>query len=400
MPNRIKLPDFLRTQPRLAIFALLATFCSGFGQTFFVSVFGEQLRTAHDISHTVYGSLYAGATLIGGLLLLRGGVYIDRWPLHRVTTASVLILALGCLLTGLAWHSLVLGLGFVLIRLGGQGMMGQLGLTVAGRYFGAHRGKAVALAALGFPLSESVLPAAAVFLMAWYSLASAWIAAALLLVLILLPLLHMLSRNAARPQHAASDSEDGGHVIHYSRSQTLRDPAFYLFIPALLMAPFTVTGILFHQSAIAEARGWSLNLVASAFTAFAIGHLLPLLSAGPVVDRFGARRCLPLALLPMVAGLFLLAAGNADWVVFAYMGLTGMSLGLISIIGGALWPERYGTRHLGAIRSLAQTVMILSTAIAPVLLGALLDYGISVSVLASVLAITAILASLLAATVR
>lgn len=400
MPRRFKLPEFLLARPRLAAFALLATFCSGFGQTFFISVFGEQLRATHDISHTVYGSLYAGATLIGGLLLLRGGVYIDRWPLHRITTASVLLLALGCLVTGLAGHALILGLGFVLIRLGGQGMMGQLGLTVAGRYFGAHRGKAVALAALGFPLSESILPAVAVFLMARHGPAGAWIAAALLLVLVLLPLLRRLARHAARPQHGMPEKEEKNNVVHYTRNETLRDPAFYRLMPALLMTPFTVTGVLFHQSAIAEARGWSLSLVASAFTAFAVGHLLPLLTAGPLVDRYGARRCLPPALLPMVAGLFLLAAGDADWVIFAYMGLTGMSLGLISITGGALWPERYGTRHLGAIRSMAQAVMILSTAVAPVLLGALLDYGISVSALANTLAVTASLTALLAATAR
>jgi len=44
---------------------------------------------------------------------------------------------------------------------------------------------------------------------------------------------------------------------------------------------------------------------------------------------------------------------------------------------GALWPELYGTDHLGAIRSLSIALLVLSTAIAPRLMGWLIDHGYS-----------------------
>ncbi|MCS3904073.1 MFS family permease [Methylohalomonas lacus] len=396
--NRITqlVPDFMRAQPKLAAFALIATFSSGFGQTFFVAVFGGELRAAFDLSHTGYGALYAGATVIAALLLLQAGTLIDRWPLRRITAAAIVLLALGCIVMGLAFHALALGLGFVLIRLGGQGLLGQLGLTAAGRYFHAHRGKAVAVAALGIPIGEASLPAAAVTVMARVDWHFAWLTAAGLLLLILLPLLRWLSRDAPMPQHVSVATDDNSDIVHYSRRQALRDPGFYCLLPALLMVPFIVTGILFHQSAIAEARGWSLTLIASALTGFASGHLLALLLTGPLIDRIGAQRFLPLSLLPLITGLLLLAYYSGAWVAFAQLGLTGVSLGLVSIAGGALWPERYGVRHLGAIRSLAQTAMIFATAAAPILLGVMLDRGVSIAALAVALALATALAALLA----
>ena len=58
----------------------------------------------------------------------------------------------------------------------------------------------------------------------------------------------------------------------------------------------------------------------------------------------------------------------------------------MNAILGALWPERYGVRHIGAIRSVMQAIMVLSTSLAPVLLGLLLDGGAGMPLLVVLLA--------------
>lgn len=385
----MRLPGFLAAQPRIALFALLATFSSGFGQTFLVAVFGGELRNAFDLSHTQYGLLYGGATVISALTLLQAGVLADRWPLARVATLALLLMSGGCLVLGLAWTPLVLGLGFVLIRFGGQGMSAHIGLTAAGRHFSAYRGKAVAFTAAGFPLAEATLPALAVAIMGFGSWRTSWLVSALVLVVVMIPLLRWLSREAPPPRAFSSETRDSDadSPTPWSRRQVLRERGFWMLLPAAIAAPFTVTTLLFHQAAIATARGWSLGLVASAFTGFATGHLLALLIAGPAVDRLGAQRMLPLALLPMFAGTMLLASATGSWVVFVYLSLVGATLGLTATAGGALWAERYGVRHLGAIRALAQSAMILSTAAAPVVGGMLLDSPAGVTGLARVMAV-------------
>ena len=72
-----------------------------------------------------------------------------------------------------------------------------------------------------------------------------------------------------------------------------------------------------------------------------------------------------------------LALSPAVWAPFVFMGLLGVSYGFSTTLFGALWPEVYGIRHLGSIRSLIVAVMVFSTAVGPGLTGTLIDLGVS-----------------------
>lgn len=386
----LKYPAFTQENPPLALYALLATASSGFGQTFFVSVFGASLRHEFALSNSAYGLTYGVATLCSAALLIRVGALADHWALTRVTTLALILLASGCMVLGSAAHWVVLIPGFLLIRLGGQAMLTHLGMTVAGRYFQLGRGRIMALTAAGFPLAEATLPASAGFVLAqnwWGGWRLAWFGAALFLLLAVLPLLLWLARGAQHPAQMGS-TDHASAAQSLSRAQVLRDPGFYLVLPATLAAPFSVTAIMFHQSTIAELQGWSLEVIAASMTCFALGHLVSLFIAGPLIDRVGGQRALPLVLLPMWCGMLVLAFSAAAWTPYVYLGLVGSTLGGSGAASGALWPERYGTRHIGAIRSVAQAALVFSTALAPFLAGYILDATASAPTLAIVLGIT------------
>jgi hypothetical protein len=55
-----------------------------------------------------------------------------------------------------------------------------------------------------------------------------------------------------------------------------------------------------------------------------------------------------------------------------------MAYGLSSTLFGSLWPEVYGTLHLGAIRSVTVSVMVFATAAGPGVTATLIDRGITV----------------------
>ena len=59
------------------------------------------------------------------------------------------------------------------------------------------------------------------------------------------------------------------------------------------------------------------------------------------------------------------------------MGLLGISYGLSSTLFGALWPEVYGSRYLGSIRSVVVALMVFATAMGPGVTGYLIDAGVS-----------------------
>jgi len=389
-------PVFLRMSPGLAFFAMLAVAVSGFGQTFFISVFGEEIRTDFGLSHTAYGTLYSLATVVSAFMLFRWGRLADAWSLPKATALAVALLALGCFVMGMSGGALLLWTGFLLIRFGGQGLISHLGLTTAARFFPGHRGKAVAFAAAGFPLAEAVLPPAGVLLAGLGDWRIPWLLSAVILLVCILPLLGFLSRSVPVRHMDKEGAQKKAVQRNYTREEVLRDPGFYFLLPAAVASPFMVTALLFHQAAIASIQGWSMQTVGLAFSGYAAGHLGALVGAGTLVDRFSAAGILPLSVLPMALALMILAGGDGLWVIYVYLFLMGITHGFASTASGALWAERYGILHLGGIRAMAQSAVVLSTAASPLMLGFLLDMHISLGLLAGALCVSTVAAAVMA----
>lgn len=137
-----------------------------------------------------------------------------------------------------------------------------------------------------------------------------------------------------------------------------------------------------------EARGWGIGVLASAFLAYALARVVTALLSGGLVDRFSAIRLFPLTVLPMGLGIGLLLLSPATPVAYLYMTLLGVSVGMSATVKPALWAELYGTVHLGAIKSMLGTLMVVGTAGSPILVGALLDRGVPLDTLFAVAALT------------
>jgi len=71
-----------------------------------------------------------------------------------------------------------------------------------------------------------------------------------------------------------------------------------------------------------------------------------------------------------------LGLGQQPFTMTVFMFLLGCSYGVSSAVFGAIWPELYGTRHLGAIRSIVSAAMVFASALGPGLTGWLIDHRI------------------------
>lgn len=393
---------FVRAHPRFLAFGVVAAALSGFGQTFFIALFGGEIRSAFELSHGDFGLLYSGATLVSGLGLVWAGRLLD-WVDMRVFTACVVVaLAAGSVTLAMAATVAAMGLAVFLLRFTGQGLMMHIAFTSMGRYFEAGRGRAVSIAAMGLPLAEASFPPLAVAVADAVGWRITWVLVAGLLIGVALPLLQWLlhghGERKRRLREAMEAGEGGGGSGQdWTRSQVLRDGRFYLLLPGVLGAPLVVTAMFFHQAHLAEIKGWPLSWLAVSFAGFALCHVLGLPIFGALADRIGARRLLPFFLLPMAGGLLLVATLDGAWVAWPYMVLMGVTMGAAGTVFGALWPELYGVAHLGAIRALAQAAMVLATAIAPAAAGMLLDWGVSMETLAGWLSFYLAFGSALAA---
>ena len=99
-------------------------------------------------------------------------------------------------------------------------------------------------------------------------------------------------------------------------------------------------------------------------------------AAGALIDRVGAARLLPVFLLPISMCMTVLALSDDVDAFFLAFVFQGLGQGLVTGLFGSLWPELYGTRHLGSVRALAISAMVISTAVGPGVTGELIDQGV------------------------
>jgi len=106
------------------------------------------------------------------------------------------------------------------------------------------------------------------------------------------------------------------------------------------------------------------------------------LLTGLIIDKIGALKLLPLGSLPMALGLFALASSTQPVAAIVFFIGLGITTGVQTTLAAPLWSELYGSRHLGAIKSMASALLVFGTALLPFLMGALIDNGVSIDQLA------------------
>jgi MFS family permease len=385
---------FLRDNARWLGGAFLLTFFSSFGQTFFISLSAGEIRGEYGLSHGQFGLLYMAGTLASALTLPKLGRIVDVHSVRKVTMIIVPALAGACLLMAFSRHVLLLGIAIYLLRLFGQGMMTQNAFTAVGRWFAAQRGKATSIASIGVNTGEASLPFLFVLVTGLVGWRGAWIIGAATLLLVALPLISGLVADERTPR--SSDTVSAGpRVRDWTRQEVLRDPLFPLLLMGTLAPGFIGTTIFFHQIYLVELRGWSLELFATSFTFMAATVVTFSLISGHLVDRFSAVSLLPTFLIPLGLACLVLAGVEGQWGSFVFMVLMGISYGIQNTLFGALFPEIYGVKNLGAIRAMIVAVMVFATAAGPGLTGWLIDIGVSYPAQIAAMGIYALCASLL-----
>lgn len=354
------------------------TYLSSFGQTFFISLSGPNIRDAFGLTHGSFGLIYSAATLSSGLLMIWVGSVIDRVNIRLYATAAMLGLAAAALSLSLAPNVLALGLSLFALRLFGQGMLGHAGVMSTARLNEGVRGRAMGVAALGFPAGEATLPGIAVALIAALGWIHTWRTAALAIAVCLcVGWLMGLILKPGDPDPDGSLQGRGHDVTGPRWIDILRDRRFLALVPTMLGYPAIVTAYLFHQRFIAEAKGWPLELLASSITIFALVSVAVAVLTGSLVDRFGAVRLSHFYLLGLILASLVLAAFSGPALAPVFFGFIGMSAGATNVIVAAVLAELFGTKHLGKIRALAGSIMVVASAATPGLVGLLLDAAVS-----------------------
>lgn len=370
----------------------MLTFFSSFGQTFLISLYVPHLLEAFDMSNSFFGSLYAAATVLSSVFLVYVGKLIDTYNLRNYTLASAFLLLSACLLIAFSFNTAMVFAGIFALRLGGQGLLGHIAGTTASRYFDGERGRALGLTSLGFSFGEGFFPLLVSFVILSIGWRESMAVNGMMVLFVLIPFVWFILRGFS---NGFETENNNGNKEPFSRIQLLKTKDFYILAFNSAIVPFVITGLFFYQVFLAESKGWSVELIASAFIGFAVGRTASVIISGGLIDRFSGLRLLPFYLLFLAGALLLLMVTDAAFAAFIYLTLAGLAVGSGMTVKNAAVAELYGVANLGSIRSLFTTIMVFSTALSPVLFGFILDQGAGFFVILAGSLILAITASLL-----
>lgn len=369
--------DFVRGNARWLSAGALLTFLSSFGQTFFISLFSEPIRTDFNLSHGEWSGIYAlGTGVSAGIMVWAGGL-ADRFRTRSLGMGVLIGLACACLFMMVNTSAALLVLSICLLRFFGQGMASHAAVVAMSRWFVATRGRALAICTLGFTVGELLFPILFVALMAIIDWRILWAIAAFVTCIGIPYLLWALNTERSPRHDIDAQSSLGMENRSWTRTEVLSHPLFWLMVPALLGPSAFNTAFFFHHAYFAEIKGISQLSLVSLFPLYTAMSVAAMIASGWLVDRFGSARTLPLYQLPMVAAFacFFVASGP----VLIALGLLclALSAGMNSTLPNVFWAEFYGTRHMGAIKAMAAAVMVLGSALGPLLTGSLIDFGVA-----------------------
>jgi len=371
----MRFASFLRDNAAWLAAGFLLTFSSSYGQTFFISLFAGELRATFGLSNGQWGGLYTLATTASAIVMVWAGTLTDRYRVRALGQWVLIGLALACVAMAAVPSIFALGLVIFALRFTGQGMTSHIAVVAMARWFSASRGKALAIARLGYTSGEAFLPMIFVGLLAVQPWRVLWVVAAFGALIAIPVLLALLRRERVPSEMSGGDAAAGMGGRHWTRGEVLRHRLFWLAVPLMIGPPAFGTALFFHQVHMVEVKGWDLISYVALFPLFSGVSFIFMLLSGLAVDRFGTARLIPWILLPYVAGFLLLAQAQSLGTAAIALALFGMTNGSMGTVPPAFWAEFFGTRHLGAIKAMVAALMVFGSAIGPGLTGALIDLG-------------------------
>ena len=388
--------DFYIKNLRWLYIVFILTFCSAFGQTFFISLYAGEIRAAFDLTHGEWGLIYSCATLSSAILILFVGGYADGSSAKSLSTLVILGLIVFIFLMAnntSTWGLVLIILG---LRFFGQGMLGHISMVFCGKWFFKNKGKAVAVANSGYTLAEAIMPTIFVALIGVLSWQTSWYVSILMSILILASVRFLAETERNKETKPQKENQQVGMLKKsWKRSEMLKSWVFWAAVPGLMTSPMITTTLFFHQVHLVEIKNWELSTYVLFIPAYSAATLLSLYLIGYFVDKFSTKIILPIFLFPLVSGLLLLSIATSYLELLLIFILFGLSAGAYIVVYGTFFPEFFGSLYLGSVRTVGVTIMVFSSAIGPVLSGYFIDIGYLVDYQFKFFAAFSVFASLL-----
>lgn len=343
------------------------------GQTAGLSVFTDPLIQSIGVSRTDLSLSYLIGTLVGAAAQPLVGRALDRFGVRSVTLVIAGLFA--AVLFALSFVQGIVGLtfGYVGVRMLGQGALSLAATTAVARAIQHRRGLALGVTSAIGSAGISLAPVGIERLVSRVGTGAGWRWESLAVAVIVLPLAFLLPRRspvhiASVPESDASASRDSGPALpahEWTLSQAARTAMFWVIAASLATSGMLSTGLAFHQIAILGEQGLSPLEAAANFLPQTLTGIITTLLAGALADRLPPRLFIAFAMATLAAALLLLPLVAPGWAAIGYGLVLGAAGGSLRGMEAAAYVRLFGTRHIGAIRGVAMSIGLASTALGP-----------------------------------
>ena len=372
--------NFFFHDPKLLFYGFSIILFASYGQTFFISIFNQEIRSFYQLSHVQFGLIYSLGTIASALLLVffaRLIDYVDLRIYSFIISAGLSIVCLGFFFL----HKSIFFLFFLifLLRFFGQGAMSHAGETTMARYFDSNRGKAISIGVLGGQAGVMFLPIFIVKLMNYITWQQVWLVASISIIIFFLPILFLSLQNQKIRHKIFLDIKRNKHTTAKLKIKNIFfDKYFYIYLPLTITTPFISTGLMFHQIFIISQKGWTLEMLAEGFVFLGFFSIIGLFFGGPIIDKYQTRKIVIFTHIPLLFGIFFLVFYDGYIYLLIYLSLLGLNLGFFSPFTGSLWAELYDLESLGTVKALLHAFTVFASALSPLVFGFIIDLGLGI----------------------
>lgn len=369
----------------------LSVFFSSPGQTFSVSIFIDFYIEQFGWSRSQISSFYSIATLISGLSMPFVGDVIDKQG-HRKATVIVAALFGATLL----WMSAIQApwmilIGFLFIRMFGQGSLTLIPSVLIPQWFEKKRGRALSLISIGGVIGSAFVPPFNNFMIETYGLQFAWLVWAGLMLVIMLPAAALLIRN--RPEDIGEhldgikakvrEEDEGISQQELSKREKLKSwtlqeakktRTFWFMIYSTVVPSLINTAVTFHMVSIITEKGHDNTFAAYLLSIIALVQMGMTFVAGFALEKVRVNIVKGWSYVLYVFVILILTYSEQAPFLILFAVLQGVFVAFNGVSTNVLWADYYGPAYLGKIRGVAMSAMVIGSALGPLPYGVAFDF--------------------------
>ncbi|TWT34192.1 MFS transporter [Blastopirellula retiformator] len=364
--------------------SMVAQFATSPGQTYGVSLFNTHFSRDLQLSALDVSFAYMLGTIIASLPMSLIGGLADRFGLRRSMAVVVVIFAAACLFMSQVSGVWTLFLGFLLIRMFGQGSLTLLATTSVDMWFRQRLGFAVGIRNLSMPISLALFPLITELLIENVGWRMTYVVLGLGVGGLMLPLLAIFFRN--RPEDigqlpdGASSVEDESRepsdkplpvdlqLPQFTLGEALLTRSYWILVALMSCWAMIATALTFVMVRFLESRGLSEDEAPIIFLCTALTMAICQFIGGWLADHIKLHWLMAAGGVGLALSVICYANINSAYGCALFGLVFGAAQGVAVSGASSAWARYFGRAHLGKIKGSSMTWIVAGSAAGPYLL--------------------------------